>query len=159
MHSKRECNYLLATHGAAVAVACTHYGNNVGCEYCSYAIAVTTSIKQLRPLQLLRLLQQRLLAQQPYVTTPATPSWHTSTVSTLMACTGAMYVTAARTGGNVRYGCMRCLPLLPLHLTAHKAGANCKLQTANCQRQTANCNLCCYGSMHLDNDNNMSRTS
>ena len=36
MHSKRECNYLLATHGAAVAVACTHYGNNVGCKYCSY---------------------------------------------------------------------------------------------------------------------------
>ena len=36
MHSKRECNYLLATQGAAVAVACTYYGNNVGCEYCSY---------------------------------------------------------------------------------------------------------------------------
>ena len=36
MHSKHERNYLLATHGAAVAVACIHYGNNVGCDYCSY---------------------------------------------------------------------------------------------------------------------------
>ena len=78
------------------------------------AIAVTTLIKQLRPLQLLRLLQWRLLAHQPYVTTPATPSLHTSTASTLMACTR----------GNVRYVYMQCLPLLPLHLTAHKADAD-----------------------------------
>ena len=95
------------------------------------AIAVTTSIKQLRPLQLLRLLQLRLLAHQPYVATPATPSWHTSMVSTLMACTG----------GSVHYGYMQRLLLLPLHLAAHKAGANCKLQTASCKLQTANCKL------------------
>ena len=36
MHSKHECNHLVATHEAAVSVARTHYGNNVGCGYCSY---------------------------------------------------------------------------------------------------------------------------
>ena len=90
------------------------------------AIAVTTSIKQLRPLQLLRLLQWRLLAQQPYVATPATPSWHTSTVSTLMACTkllelGAMYVSATC---NV-YRCCHCTS----QPTKQVQTANCKLQT------------------------------
>ena len=145
MHSKRECNYLLATHGAAVAVACTHYGNNVGCEYCSYdchyggcncsynidqATATTTAMT---------------------ATTATAPTLRSNTSNTIMAyvngqyahgmhwgqCTlrllelGAMYVTAAC---DV-YRCCHCTS----QPTKRVQTASCKLQTANGKLQTASC--------------------
>ena len=111
MHSKHECNYLLATHGAAVAVACTHYGNNVGCEYCSYdchychydqAAATTTT------------------ATTATTATASTPTLRSNTSNTIMAYISGQYAHgmhyAVTTWGNVRpatcnvYRCCHCTP-------------------------------------------------
>ena len=142
MHSKNECNYLLATHEAAVAVARTHYCNNVGCGYCScdcHYCGCNCSYNIIKQLRLLRLLQLRLLAHQPYVATPSTPSWHMSAVSMLMVCTkllelGAMYVTATC---NVYRGC---------HCTSQSTKW---MQTLLWHK---NCNSHNKGSMHLDSN-------
>ena len=155
MHSKRECNYLLATHGAAVAVACTHYGNNVGCKYCSYdchyggcncsynidqATATTTT------------------ATTATTVTASTPALRSNTSNTITAYVNGQYAHGMHWG---QYS-VRLHAISTAAATApHGPQSGCKLQaaTANCQWQTANCKLCCYGSMHLDNDNNMSLTS
>ena len=148
MHSKHECNHLLATHEAAVAVACMHYGNHVSCGYCScdchycgcncsynmdQAAANTTT------------------ATTATTATASTPTLRSNTSNTIMAyvngqyahgmhwgrCTlrllelGAMYVTAAC---NV-YRCCHCT----LQPTKRVQTASCKLQAANCKLPTANC--------------------
>ena len=95
MHHKHERNYLLATHGAAVTVACTHYGNNVGCEYCSYdchychydqAAATTTT------------------ATTATTATASTTTLRNNTSNTIMAYVNSQYAHGMH-WGNVRYGC------------------------------------------------------
>ena len=83
MHSKHKCNYLLATHGAAVAVACTHYGSNVGCDChycgcnCSYNLdqaAATT-----------------MTATTATTATASTPTLRSNTSNTIMAYLNGQY--------------------------------------------------------------------
>ena len=136
MPSKRECNYLLATHEAAVAVACTHYGNNVGCEYCSYdchyggcdcnidqaaATATTTTT-----------------TTTDTTVTASTATLRSNTSNTIMAYVNGQYAHGMHWGQcSVR--------LHAIHTAAatapHSPQSGCKLQAANCKLPTANCTL------------------
>ena len=125
MHSKYECNHLLATHEAAVAVARTHYSNNVGCACCScdcHHCGCNCGCN---------IDQAAATAATPTTATTATastPTLHSNTSNTIMAYISGQYAHgmhyAVTTWGNVRYCYMQCLPLLPLHPTAHKVDAN-----------------------------------
>ena len=131
MHSKHERNYLLATRGAAVAVACTHYGNNVGCKYCSYdchycgcncnmswaAATVTTTTTDT-------------------TATASTPTLRSNTSNTIMAYVNGQYAHGMHWG--------QCSLQLHAMSTAaatapHSPQSRCKLQAANCKLQTASC--------------------
>ena len=131
MHSKRECNYLPATHEAAVAVAVahSHYGNNVSscdCYYCgcncnmdrAAATATTTMTAT--------------------TATASTPTLCSNTSNTIMADVNGQYAHGMRWG--------QCSVWLHAIYTAaatapHSPQSRCKLQAANGKLPTANCKL------------------
>ena len=127
MHSKRKCHYLLATHGAAVAVACMHYGNTVGscdCHYCgcncnmSWAAATATT------------------TTTDTTATTSTPTLRSNTSNTIMAYVNGQYAHGMHWG--------QCSLRLHAMSTAaatapHSPQSGCKLQAASCKLQTASC--------------------
>ena len=135
MHSKHERNYLLATHGAAVAVACIHYGNNVGCDYCSYdchygGCNCSYNIDQAAT--------TTTTATTATMATACTPTLRSNTSNTIMAYVNGQYAHGMHWG--------QCLLWLHAMSTAaatapHSPQSGCKLQAANCKLPMANCKL------------------
>ena len=126
--------------------ACNPQGPSSSCTFTAKMSAAATAttvaatatwVEQLQRLLLLRLLQLRLPAHQPYVATPATPLWHTLWSARSWHALGAVFVTATC---NV-YRCCHCIS----QPTRRVQTASCKLQAANRKLPTANCKLCCYG--------------
>ena len=135
MHSKHECNYLLATHGAAVAVACIHYGNNVGCNYCSYdchygGCNCSYNVHQ----------------ATATTTTATTATTATASASTLRS--NASNTIMAYSNGQYAHGMHWGQYSVRLHAISteaatapHSPQSGCKLQPANCKLPMANCKL------------------
>ena len=127
MHSKPNTT----TCQAAVAVARSHHGNNVGscnCHYCgcncSYNIdqaAATTTT-----------------ATAATTATASTPTLRSNTSNTIMAYVNGQYAHGMHWG--------QCTsPLRAMSTTAatapHSPQSGCKLQPANCKLPMANCKL------------------
>ena len=139
MHSKHERNYLLATHGAAVAIACTHYGNTVGCEYCSHGrhyggCNCSYNIYQAAA--------TAMTTTTATIVTARTPTLRSNTSNTIMAYVNGQYAHSMHWGQCT----LRLHAMSTAAATApHSPQSGCKLQAANCKPPTANCKLCCYG--------------
>ena len=125
---------------ATVAVACTNYGNSVGCEYCSYdchygGCNCSYNIEQ-------------ATATTTTATTASTPTLRSNTSNTIMAYVNGQYAHGMHWGQCT----LRLLELgqctLRLHAMStaaatapHSPQSGCKLQAANCKLPTANCKL------------------